>query len=102
MSFSVKTSVTSPHLDSYTILSIKFNLVGGYRMEALDLVTTGVGMVIGKGIGNFATALIFNGRANDNFNFKIANKVDTNIGYDARLNLQERNFHLTIDLDLRF
>ena len=102
MSFSVKTSVTSPHLDSYTILSIIFNLVGGYRMEALDLVTTGVGMVIGKGIGNFATALIFNGHANDNFNFKIANKVDTNIGYDARLNLQERNFHLTIDLDFRF
>lgn len=71
-------------------------------MEALDLVTTGVGMIIGKGIGNFASALIFNGHANDNFNFKIANKVDTNIGYDARLNLQERNFHLTIDLDFRF
>jgi hypothetical protein len=71
-------------------------------MEALELVTTGVGSIIGRGIGTFVSSLLFTGNASDNFNFKIANKVDTNIGYDARLNLQERNFHLTIDLDFKF
>ena len=70
-------------------------------MEALDLVTTGVGMMVGKGIGNFISELVFDGHTSKYFDFTIANKVKTNIGYDAKLNLQERNFHLTIDLDFK-
>ena len=50
-------------------------------MEALDLVTTGVGMMVGKGIGNFISELVFDGHTSKYFDFTIANKVKTNIGY---------------------
>ena len=71
-------------------------------METLDLVATGVGMAVGKGIGTFFAELFLNGESTQNFDFCIAGKVNTTIGHHTVLDLKERHFHTTIDIDLKW
>lgn len=71
-------------------------------MGTLDLVTTGVGIAVGKGIGTFFAELFLNGESKHDYNFNIAGKVNTSIGYDAMIDLKERHFHTTIDIDLKW
>ena len=53
------------------------------------------------GTTKFIGDLMFNNYSTGGFGVNIAN-VKTKVDYNAKLDLQRRNFHVTIDLDVNF
>lgn len=60
-----------------------------------ELMTTSIGF----GILEFVTNLLINNSSFGTTNFNIGN-VNTNISYNAKLDKDRKNFHITIDIDI--
>lgn len=63
----------------------------------LEMMLTTLAVGTTKFIGDLALSNTSAG----GFGFNLAN-VETKINYDAKLDLEKRNFHVTIDLDVNF
>ena len=57
--------------------------------------------ILAVGTTKFIGDLALSNTSAGGFGFNLAN-VETKINYDARLDLERRNFHVTIDLDVNF